>query len=185
MRATEEAGLPARDRTPEEGPRRTAPFPIYGVLDNLRSAWNVGAIFRTAEASRIAGLHLCGITPYPPHRELDRTALGTSFHVPWRHHIETRSALAELRSEGVEIWAFEVAAQSTPLPDVKIRGPVALVFGHETAGIGVDTLALVDALVEIPLYGRKNSLNVATAFGIAVYELTRQWRAREGSSNGG
>lgn len=165
----------SRDRTPEEGPRLRDPLPLVGVLDNLRSAFNVGAIFRTAEAARIAGLRLCGITPYPPNGKLDRTALGTSHRVPWRHHIETREAIAELRREGYPVWAVEITAGAASLRDVEVPDRLALVFGHEVTGVNPAAAAEADRIVAIPLYGRKSSLNVATAFGIVVFDILRRW----------
>ncbi len=164
-----------KDRSPEEGPRLTRPLPLYGVLDNVRSAFNVGSIFRTSEAARVARLELCGITPYPPNPRLDRTALGTAFSVEWRHWIETRQALAALKAEGIEIWALEVSSRAQSLRDVSTPESVALVFGHETIGVSHDALREADRVIEIPLWGRKNSLNVATAYGVVVFELLRRW----------
>jgi tRNA G18 (ribose-2'-O)-methylase SpoU len=168
-------GEPDRDRTPEEGPVLPEPLPLVGVLDNLRSAFNVGSIFRTAEAARLSELRLCGITPYPPNAQLDRTALGTAHRVPWRHHVSTLEAVRELRRGGVPVWALEVSGRSRSLRDVRFPRPVAVVFGHETAGVGAEVLQEADGIVEIPLYGRKNSLNVANAFAVVVFEILRQW----------
>jgi tRNA G18 (ribose-2'-O)-methylase SpoU len=151
------------------------PLPLWGVLDNLRSAFNVGSIFRTSEAARISGLVLCGITPYPPNERLDRTALGTVFRVPWVHRVSTSDAVRELRARGIPVWACEVGAGAVSLRAARFPRPVALVFGHETGGVAPDVLALADGIVEIPLYGRKNSLNVATAYGVVLFEVLRQW----------
>lgn len=145
------------------------------MLDNVRSAFNVGSIFRTSEAARVARLELCGITPYPPNPRLDRTALGTAFQVEWRHWIRTRDALQALRSEGVETWALEVSPRAIPLREAPTPTSVAIVFGHEAAGVSDEVLACVDRVIEIPLLGRKNSLNVATAYGVVVFELLRRW----------
>jgi 23S rRNA (guanosine2251-2'-O)-methyltransferase len=163
------------DRTPEEGPVRVEPFPVTVVLDNLRSAFNVGSIFRTSEAARVAELVLCGITPYPPNEKLDRTALGTVHRVPWRHCVSTAVAVAELRGRGLTVWACELADGAASLRAVAFPAPLALVFGHEVSGVDREVLKHVDGIVEIPLYGRKNSLNVATSFGIVVFEVLRQW----------
>lgn len=170
-----EIEIRSRDRSPEQGPVREDPFPLVALLDNLRSAFNVGSIFRTSEAARIAGLVLCGITPYPPNEKLDRTALGTAHRVPWRHAIGTVEAIRELKAEGNEVWACEVARGSTSLRTVRFPQPLGLVFGHEVSGVGPEVLREVDGVIEIPLYGRKNSLNVATTFGIVVFEVLRQW----------
>ncbi len=165
----------SRDRTPEEGPALDRPHPIVGVLDNIRSAFNVGSIFRTSEAAGLAELVLCGITPYPPNEKLDRTALGTAFRVPWRHAVSTLEAVRDLRGRGFTVLAFELCPEAVPIRQVTFPRPVALVFGHEVDGVGREVLGETDGIIEIPLYGRKNSLNVATTFGIAVFEVLRQW----------
>lgn len=164
-----------RDRSLEEGPHLPQPLPVVGVLDNLRSAFNVGSIFRTSEAARVGGLRLVGITPYPPNVKLDRTALGTGFRVPWRHHVEMGEALDQLQSENYHIWAVEIAPGAASLHQVRIPHNVAFVFGHEVSGVGDVARARAERLVSVPMYGRKNSLNVATTYGIVVYEALRQW----------
>jgi 23S rRNA (guanosine2251-2'-O)-methyltransferase len=168
---------PARrgDRTPEEGPALAEPLPLVAVLDNLRSAFNVGSIFRTSEAARVGELVLCGITPYPPHPQLDRTGLGTVDQVKWRHSISTVEAIRDLRGAGIPVWAVEVSGGARSLREVVFPRPVAVVFGHETAGIGEEVLRETDGVVEIPLYGRKNSLNVASAYAVVIFEILRQW----------
>jgi 23S rRNA (guanosine2251-2'-O)-methyltransferase len=163
------------DRAPEDGPVLPEPLPLIGVLDNLRRAFNVGSIFRTSEAARIQELLLCGITPYPPNEKLDRTALGTVHRVAWRHCLSTREAVAGLQARGVPVWACEVARQAVSLRRLALPRPVALVFGHETSGVSPEVLQMVDGVLEVPLYGRKNSLNVATTFGVVVFETLRQW----------
>ena len=163
------------DRTIEEGPTLPGTLPLVAVLDNLRSAFNVGSIFRTSEASRVGHLHLVGITPYPPHEKLDRTALGTSFRVPWTHHVEMSGALDALAAGGYHIWGIEVARDATSLHRTKIPNNVAFVFGHEVAGLGSVARDRAERLVSVPMYGRKNSLNVATTYGIVIYEALRQW----------
>ena len=165
----------SRDRSREEGPQLAEPLPLTIVLDNLRSAFNVGSIFRTAEAARLRELILCGITPYPPNEKLDRTALGTVHRVSWRHAVSTLEAVRSLRAAGTEVWACELARDAVSLREVTFPRPAALVFGHETAGVSPAVLAAASGLCRIPLYGRKNSLNVATAFGVVVFEVLRQW----------
>jgi tRNA G18 (ribose-2'-O)-methylase SpoU len=163
------------DRTPEQGPVLAEPLPLVVVLDNLRSAFNVGSIFRTSEAARVGDLLLCGITPYPPHPQLDRTGLGTVDRVRWRHIVSTLEAVRELREAGVPVWAVEVAEGARSLREVVFPQPVAVIFGHETAGIGPEVMGEVNGVVEIPLYGRKNSLNVASAYAVVIFEILRQW----------
>lgn len=154
---------------------RPEPFPLVAVLDNLRSAFNVGSIFRTAEAARIRAVVLCGITPYPPNEKLDRTALGTAHRVAWSHRVSALEAVRELRGEGYAVWACELADSAVSLRSLDLPQPLALVFGHETEGVTPGVLREVDGILEVPLYGRKNSLNVATTFGVVVFEALRQW----------
>ena len=164
-----------RDRSDLDGPRLSDPQPLVVVLDNLRSAFNVGAIFRTCEAARVSHLYLCGITPYPPNEKLERPALGTTFRVPWSHHRETVPLIRRLRAQGTAVWAAEITPEAQSLRSV-IWGPnLALVLGHETVGVDAAVLREVDGTVEIPMYGQKNSLNVATSAGILLFEALRQW----------
>lgn len=165
----------SRDRSLQEGPRLSDPLPLVVVLDNLRSAFNVGAIFRTCEAARVSHLYLCGITPYPPNEKLERPALGTTFRVPWSHHRETTPLLRKLRSDGTSVWAAEITPEARSLRTVTWGHNLAIVFGHETAGIDPQVLSEVDGTVQIPMHGHKNSLNVATSAGILIFEALRQW----------
>lgn len=175
MAAAESPREGERDRTLEAGPRLDEPLPLWGVLDNVRSAFNVGSIFRTAEAARMSGLELGGITPYPPNQQIDRTALGTAHRVPHRHHVRTIDAVDALRGRGIEIWAVELDPRAVSLRSAPTPGPVALVFGHEVLGVSEEVRRRADRIVELPLYGRKNSLNVAVTFGIVVFDLLRRW----------
>ena len=151
-------------------PRR----PIHIVLDNLRSAFNVGSIFRLADAARAAELIPCGYTAYPPHHKLEQTSLGTTDSVPWRRFDETTLALADLKDKGVQLVAVETARGASPYHRFKYRYPVALVLGNEALGVSAAALRMCDAVVEIPVFGYKNSINVATAAGIVLYELLLQ-----------
>src|ERR1700690_3804030 len=119
-----------RDRTGEEGPQLAEPLPLTIVLDNLRSAFNVGSIFRTAEAARLRELVLCGIAPYPPNEKLDRTALGTVHRVAGGHSLSTLTEVRALQAEGTEVWPCERAREAVSLRRVRFPRPVALVFGH-------------------------------------------------------
>ena len=145
------------------------------MLDNVRSAFNVGSMFRTAEAARVSHVHLCGITPHPPHPQLDRTALGTAFRVPWTHHRHSRDAIAALRSEGVRIHAVEITPEARSLRETPLPRPGALVFGHEVGGVDPELLELADEVIHVPMWGRKNSLNVAVVFGIVVFDTIGRW----------
>ncbi len=152
-------------------------FPIIAVLDNIRSAYNVGAMFRTAECAYIAGLVLCGITACPPHRKVEKTALGTTQLVPWRYFSDTREAVQVLRQEGWTIAALEITDESVPIHTVKLHHfPIALVIGNEVTGVDDCVLVASDIVLEIPQFGEKESLNVAVAFGVAVFLLVEKWR---------
>jgi tRNA G18 (ribose-2'-O)-methylase SpoU len=148
--------------------------PIHVVCDNLRSAYNVGSFFRTGDAARIAGLHLCGITAHPPSEKLAKTALGTSAVVPWWYYANTTEALDHLRNKGIWLVGVEQTDRSQPLWSMTLTPPLAFVFGHEVHGISDEVLTRCDALLSLPMHGLKNSLNVATAVGIVLYEALRQ-----------
>lgn len=151
-------------------------LPVCAVLDNVRSMYNVGAFFRTADATGIERLYLCGITGTPPKKEIRKTALGADEHVAWEHTWDTVGLLKSLRERGHEIAAVETAAHSIDLFDWKPRFPVCLLFGHEVDGLRPDVLALADSFIRIPMLGIKHSLNVATAGGVVMYELLRKYR---------
>lgn len=160
--------------TPEEF-RRIERHPIHVVLDNLRSAFNVGSIFRTADAALVERLHLCGITAHPPHRKLDKTSMGTLDYVPWEHHEKTDRAVRQLRESGIPIVCLEPTEGSRPFWEIEYPRPVCLVLGNEALGISRDVLQMADHLVDIPMLGYKNSINVATAFGVVLFEILRQY----------
>jgi tRNA G18 (ribose-2'-O)-methylase SpoU len=151
--------------------------PLFVALDNIRSAFNVGSIFRTADACRAARLHLCGMTAYPPHPRLARTALGAEEAVPWTRHAHAAEAFDVLIGEGVPVIAVEVGERAIPYCEYVWPARVALAFGHERRGIAPELLERCEAIVCLPMYGVKNSLNVATAAGVVMYEVLRQWGA--------
>jgi tRNA G18 (ribose-2'-O)-methylase SpoU len=151
-------------------PRR----PIHIVLDNMRSAFNVGSIFRLADAARAAEVIPCGYTAYPPHHKLEQTSLGTTDSVPWRRFDDVTSALTDLKDKGIRLVAVETARHAVPYHQFNYRFPVALVLGNEALGVSASALETCDAVVEIPVYGYKNSINVATAAGIVLYGVLRQ-----------
>jgi 23S rRNA (guanosine2251-2'-O)-methyltransferase len=148
-------------------PRR----PIHIVLDNLRSAFNVGSIFRLADAARAAEVIPCGYTAYPPHHKLEQTSLGTTDSVPWRRFDNTMSALTDLKASGTQLVAVETTRGAAAYHRFDYSFPVALVLGNEALGVSADALRMCDAVVEIPVFGYKNSINVATAAGIVLYEV--------------
>jgi 23S rRNA (guanosine2251-2'-O)-methyltransferase len=149
--------------------------PIHLVLDNLRSAFNVGSIFRTADTARLARVITCGYTAHPPHPKLDKTALGTLSYVATEHVDITRDAVVALRQEGIPVWGLETTSHSRLYTKVAYPQPLALVLGNEALGISLPVLEHCDQLIEIPMFGYKNSLNVAAAAAVVVFEVLRQW----------
>jgi tRNA G18 (ribose-2'-O)-methylase SpoU len=154
-------------------------MPIYALLDNIRSLYNVGAIFRTSDAILLEKLYLCGITGYPPRKEISKTALGAEGLVPFEYREDAVSAIKELKKKGVKIIAVELAHGSKPYCEIKYKFPVCFVFGHEVEGVSDEVMALVDYAIEVPMLGRANSLNVATCYGIVVYEALKQLRSKK------
>jgi len=151
-------------------------LPVAILLDNVRSMYNVGAFFRTADAAGCEKLFLCGITGRPPKRGISKTALGAEATVAWQHEPDAVAAVRQLREQRYEIAAIETSVHAVDLFDWTPAFPVCLVFGHEVEGIREELLALCDRHVRIPMLGRKHSLNVATAGGVVIYELLRKYR---------
>jgi len=165
------AGIPAHELPPI--PRN----PVHVVLDNLRSAYNVGSIFRTSDAGAVAHVHLCGMCAHPPHIKLAKTALGADDYVPWTYYERTKDCIAGLRSQGIPVVAIETAPHAVSMTDFVWPSPVAIVFGNEVTGISESNLGRCDAVVRIPMHGHKNTVNVATAFGIVLFGLLARWEA--------
>jgi 23S rRNA (guanosine2251-2'-O)-methyltransferase len=155
---------------------RIAVLPAAIVLDNVRSLYNVGAFFRTADAARIEKLWLCGITGRPPKHAITKTALGAEDTVPWEHAWDPVSVVQAMREGGREVAAIETSLHAVDLFDWTPRFPVAVIFGHEVEGIRPEISQLCDTHVRIPMLGTKHSLNVATAGGVVMYELLRKYR---------
>ena len=151
-------------------------LPVRVLLDNVRSLYNVGSFFRTADAAGIERLHLCGITGHPPNKALSKTALGSEERVTWTHSWNAVQELGSIRDLGYEIAAVETSVHSVDLFDWVTRFPVCVVFGHEVDGISPTLLERCDTHVRIPMLGSKHSLNVATAAGVVIYELLRTYR---------
>jgi 23S rRNA (guanosine2251-2'-O)-methyltransferase len=166
-----------RDRPAGDGPPAGGP---EVVLDNIRSAFNVGAIFRTCEAAGVAHLYLCGISAHPPNPRVLKTALGAAELVPWTHELSTVALVDRLRAQGRTIVAVELTQRSSPYTSVAYPRQAVFVFGHEVAGVALPVLDRADHVVQIPMRGRKNSLNVATSVGIVLFEWVRQRGRAEG-----
>jgi len=148
--------------------------PVYIILDNIRSLYNVGAIFRTSDAVLIEKIFLCGITGEPPRKEISKTALGAEELVPYEHRDDAVEVVKELKNAGVHILAVELADEAVDYSKMKYDFPVALVFGHEVEGVSDEVMEEVDGAISLPMLGRANSLNVATCYGIVVYEILKQ-----------
>ncbi len=153
-------------------------LPIYVMLDNVRSLYNVGSMFRTADGVRITKMLLCGYTPYPPRREIEKTALGSTATVQWEYFKEPMDAIRSMKSQNIPICVLEHTDQSKPYFTLsKNNFPLCLVVGNEVTGIRKEILQQADTAIDIPMFGLKQSLNVAVAFGIAVFEFARILRA--------
>lgn len=148
--------------------------PLYIILDNLRSAFNVGAIFRTCDALRVSGLFLCGYTAYPPHIKLQKTSMGTIDYVPWKHFDKTVDAVKYLQDQGIPVWAAETTSHSQSFYDANYPGKLGVVFGNEALGVSRQVVDMCDNLIEIPQWGFKNSLNVAISCGIIGFRAVKK-----------
>ena len=173
----EESRLPWRATTGATPYESIGTLPAAVLLENVRSLYNVGAFFRTADGVALRKLYLAGITGYPPQNMISKTALGAEETVAWEHTRETERKVVELRDQGYEIAAIETSLHAVDLFDWQPRFPVCVLFGHETDGLTPGVAALADPHVRIPMLGRKHSLNVASAGSVVMYELLRKYRA--------
>jgi 23S rRNA (guanosine2251-2'-O)-methyltransferase len=151
-------------------------IPVAVLLDNVRSMYNVGAFFRAADGVRLEKLCLCGITAHPPKKAISKTALGAEETVAWEHNWDAVQMMERMRRSGFEIAAIETSRDAIDLFEWEPRFPVCVAFGHEVDGLRPELLQMADVHVRIPMLGQKESLNVATAGGIVLYELLRKWR---------
>lgn len=164
------------DRLSLEEFRKVEKIPVWVVLDNVRSLNNIGSVFRTADAFRLEGIFLCGITATPPHREIHKTALGATESVRWEYREETVAAISELRNKGCRILAVEQAEGAVMLDQLQLLEgeKYALVFGHEIRGVEQQVVERSDLCIEIPQFGTKHSLNISVAAGIVIWEMFRR-----------
>lgn len=146
-------------------------IPVKVVLDNVRSAQNVGAFFRTADAFAVEHIALCGITVTPPSKDIHKTALGAELTVSWSHHHSTVECVAELKSEGYKVLAIEQVEGATMLDELQVEPDVkyALVFGNEVMGVEQKVVDMCDGAIEIPQVGTKHSINVSVAGGVVLW----------------
>ena len=149
-------------------------LPVYVVLNSIRSSYNVGSIFRTSDGAMIEKLYICGYTPYPPKKEVLKTALGSQESVDWEYIKDPVEVVRKLKAEGVKICALEQTDKSIPHYSLQKESfPLCLIMGNEISGVNQELIDLCDYSLEIPQYGIKQSLNVAVAYGIAIFELRR------------
>ncbi len=166
------------ERDSEVRPR----LPISVLLDDIRSMYNVGAFFRAADGVSLQKLCLCGITAHPPKNAISKTALGAEEAVLWEHSWDAVEMLNGLRNSGYEIAAIETSPNAIDLYEWQPKFPVCVAFGNEVQGLRKELLELADTHVRIPMLGKKNSLNVATAGGVVLYELLRKYRILSGNA---
>lgn len=167
-------GKPFGQMEVPESPRQV-PGPVIEVmLDNIRSAWNVGSIFRAADGAGVRHIHLCGVSPRPDQVKVAKTALGSEKTVRWTYHANGEHACREALERGCRVWALEGGPRAQPLLGIlgpNMQGPILLVVGNEVCGVDPGILALCERVLYLPMLGLKGSLNVAVAFGIAIYTL--------------
>ncbi len=166
-----------RDRMAGNFPDRRRPEgdpPLSALLDDIRSMWNVGSMFRSADGAGVGKLYLCGITACPPRKEIAKTSLGAEETVPFEYYVSALDAILPMKARGVKIVSLEVAEQSVPLMGFQPSPPLCLVVGNEVTGVSREVLDASDAIVSLPMRGAKESLNVAVAFGIAAYVIAEK-----------
>lgn len=154
--------------------RNSPKNPVIAILENVRSAYNVGSVFRTADAFLIEAIYLTGYTARPPHKEIRKTALGAEETVDWIHFANAKEAITVLKQNGYTVFAVEQVENSISLEKFDNQGKIAVVFGNEVTGVEQSTIALCDGCLEIPQLGMKHSLNIATAAGVVLWELVRK-----------
>jgi tRNA G18 (ribose-2'-O)-methylase SpoU len=150
-------------------------IPVIAVLENIRSAYNVGSVFRTADAFLLNAIYITGYTCIPPHKEIKKTALGAEDTVDWKHFANASEAIRSLKKDGYKVFAVEQAMNSLKLQNIDfgIAERIAVIFGNEVTGVEQETILQCDGCIEIPQLGMKHSLNIATAAGVVLWEIVR------------
>jgi len=155
--------------------RHAQKTPVVIVLDNVRSMNNIGSVFRTADAFLLEGIYLCGVTATPPHREIQKTALGATESVSWKHFDTTMDAVNELKAQGYTVYSVEQAENSTMLDKLTVSDKkIALVFGNEVSGVEQSVIDASAGCIEIPQYGTKHSINLSVSVGIVIWEVVKK-----------
>lgn len=164
------------DRVDEETFKAQEKFPIYVILNDIRSLSNIGSFFRTGDAFNVEKIYLCGITATPPHREIHKTALGATDTVAWEHRASIDELVQELKAKGIRVCSIEQAEKTTLLQEVAgLPGePYALVFGNEVNGVDQSVIDASDYIIEIPQFGTKHSFNVSVCAGIVLWEFVKR-----------
>ncbi len=167
------------ERLSVEAFKQSEKAPIIIILDNIRSLNNIGSVFRTSDAFLVEKIYLCGITAQPPHKDIHKTALGSTDSVDWEYHKDTIHVIEQLKQEGVKIISIEQAEgavmldQFTPEPNSKY----AFVFGNEVKGVSQDVVSNSDAVIEIPQHGTKHSLNISVSAGVVIWDVYAKFKA--------
>ena len=153
--------------------KEQAKLPLVIILDNVRSMHNIGSIFRTSDGFAIEKICLCGITAQPPHREIEKTALGATQSIEWAYYVTVKSAIEELKNEGYVIIAIEQAEKSMMLTDYEPdqTKKYALIFGNEVQGVSDEAMSMADHCLEIPQFGTKHSFNIVVSAGIVLWDF--------------
>jgi tRNA G18 (ribose-2'-O)-methylase SpoU len=161
------------DRKSIEDFKEAKKTPLIVILDNIRSLNNIGSVFRTADAFLIEKIFLCGITATPPHKDIQKTALGATETVVWEHQENTEDVIKELREKGVKILSIEQAEDAVMLNDFSPKNDetYAIVFGNEVKGVQQSVVSASDYVIEIPQYGSKHSLNISVSAGVVMWDL--------------
>jgi tRNA G18 (ribose-2'-O)-methylase SpoU len=164
----------SQNRSTIENLHKVNKLPVYVILNSIRSNYNVGSIFRTSDGAMIEKLYLCGYTPHPPKKEILKTALGSTESVAWEYVKDPKEILLKLKSQGVKICALELTDSSKNYYELSHNDlPLCLLVGNEITGVSKELLDMCDFSIEIPQFGIKQSLNVAVAYGIAIFELRK------------
>ncbi|WP_424962902.1 RNA methyltransferase [Ekhidna sp.] len=166
------------DRLSPEEFKIAEKIPAVLVLDDVRSAMNVGSAFRTSDAFRIEKIYLCGITAQPPHREINKTALGAQDSVEWDHVESISDCISQLKKDGYQVVAVEQADESTSLLDFEVEGDkkYGFVFGNEVFGVNDKVVETADTVLEIPQYGTKHSLNISVSIGVVLWDFVSKYK---------
>lgn len=161
------------DRMSVEGFKSVAKTPLIIVLDNIRSLNNIGSVFRTSDAFLVEKIYLCGITATPPHKDIHKTALGSTETVAWEYAEDTLELVKKLKSDGVTVCSIEQAENATMLNDFtpEQQTTYALVFGNEVKGVSQNVVSASDVVIEIPQFGTKHSLNISVSAGVVIWDV--------------